>query len=90
MVMVEWGKVLKTTLCFFRNAVFSIGKIFIIEFFQNVIFFTDRFCEYVMNYRVLLNISTVIGKLFRRFVFNFNLTGFEQPDMTINGRRRRL
>ena len=28
-----------------------------------------------MNDHVLLNISTVTGKWFRKFVFNFNLTG---------------
>ena len=28
-----------------------------------------------MNGHVLLNISTVTGKWFRKFVFNFNLTG---------------
>ena len=40
-------------------------------------FFTEGSCEYVMNDHVLLYISTVTGKWFRKFVFNFNLTGVE-------------
>ena len=59
----------------FRNALSLIGKIFIIDFFQTFIFFTEGSCEYVKNDHVLLNISTVTGKWFRKFVFDFNLTG---------------
>ena len=39
------------------------------NFFQNFIFFTEGFCKYVTNDHVLLNISTVTGKWFRKFVF---------------------
>ena len=53
----------------------SIGKIFIIECFQNFTFFTEGSYEYVMNDHVLLNISTITGKWFRKFVLNLNLTG---------------
>ena len=60
---------------YFRNALSPIGKIFIIDFSQHFIFFTEGCCENVMNDHVLLNISTVTGKWFRKFVFNFNLTG---------------
>ena len=74
--MAEWGTVLNAILCFlFQNALSSIGKIFIIDFSQNFIFFTEGSCEDVMNDHVLLNISTVTGKWFRKFEFNFNLTG---------------
>ena len=76
MIMVEWGTALKATLFFyFRNALCSTAKIFTIDFFQTFIFFTEGSCEYVKNDHVLLNIATVTGKWFRKFVFNFNLTG---------------
>ena len=60
---------------YFRNALSPTGKIFIIDFSQHFIFFTEGSCEDVMNDHVLLNISTVTGKWFRKFVLNFNLTG---------------
>ena len=76
MIMAEWGTLLIATYVFyFRNALSSIEKIFTIDFSQNFIFFTERSCEDVMNDHVLLNISTVTGKWFRKFLFNFNLTG---------------
>ena len=53
----------------------QLEKIFIIDFSQNFIFFTEGSCEDVMHDRVLLNISTVTGEWFRKFVFNFKLTG---------------
>ena len=75
MIMVEWGTVLKVHCVFyFRNALSSIGKFFIIDLFQNFIFFTEGSCEYVKNDHILLNISTVTGKWFRKWLFNFNLT----------------
>ena len=62
MITAEWGTVLKATLClYFRNALSSIGKIFIIDIFQNLIFFTEGSCEYVMNDHILLNMSAVTG-----------------------------
>ena len=36
-----------------------------------------------MNDHVLLNISTVTGKWFRKFVFNFNLTGVYHLDVAV-------
>ena len=60
---------------YFRNALPSIGKIFVIDFFPIFRFFTEGSCEYVKNDHVLLNISAVTGKWFRKFVFDFNLTG---------------
>ena len=39
----------------------------------NFIFFTEGSCEDVMHDRVLLNISTVTGEWFRKFVFNFKI-----------------
>ena len=65
-----------------RHIMFSILQIhchqqeksFIIDFSQNFIFFTGGPCEDVMNDHVLLNISTITGKWFRKLVFNFNLT----------------
>ena len=56
-------------------ALSSIGKNCIIEFCLKFVFFSEGPCEYVMNDHVLLNISTVTGKCFRIFLFNFNLTG---------------
>ena len=58
-----------------KNVLSSIGKIFNIDFFQNFIFFTERSREYVKSDHIFLNKSTVTGKWFRKFVFNFNLTG---------------
>ena len=80
LIMIEWGTVRKPHYVFyFRNALSSIGKIFIIDLFQNFIFFSEGSCEYVkydhVLLNVLLNISTVTGNWLRKFVFNFNLTG---------------
>ena len=40
-----------------------------------------------MNDHVLLNISTVTGKWFRKFVFNFNLTGVKHDTHAVLGFR---
>ena len=58
-----------------------------LTFFQNFIFFPEGSPEYVMTDHGLLNISTVTGKWFRKFVFNFNLTGvYEQRTDNIQSR----
>ena len=63
MIMVEWGTDLTATKCFlFLKALSSIRKIFIIDLFQNFIFFTEGSCEYVKNDHVLLNTLAIIGK----------------------------
>ena len=48
---------------------FSVNrKLFIIDFFQNFIIFTEGSCENVMNDHVLLNISPVTQKWFRKLI----------------------
>ena len=50
MIMAEWGTVRKLYYVFcFRHALSSIGKIFIIDLFQNFIFFSEGSYEYVKN-----------------------------------------
>ena len=49
------------------------GKILVLDFFRNFIFFTEGSCEHIMNDQALLIISIMTEKWFRKIVFN--LTG---------------
>ena len=58
----------------YKNALSSMGKILVLDFFRNFIFFTEGSCEQIMNDQALLIISIMAEKWFRKILFIFNLT----------------